>query len=483
MKSAAAPLLALCLFVLRSPCPAGEYPVDQWKAWLARSGDRYPQASWLAYAEPEEAGWSSEGLREARAYFDSLNSAAVMAVYDGAVLAAWGDVERRFMCHSVRKSLLSALFGVHVAEGRLDLNETLAELGIDDEPPLTDAERRARVVDLLASRSGVYHPAAYETAKMKERRPARGSHAPGERFWYNNWDFNALCTIFERETGTKVFEEFARRFADPLGMEDYRLQDTYYHLEAQHSVHPAYPFRMSARDLARFGLLYLRRGQWEGRRILTPEWVETSTASHFREGDTTSNARYAYGYLWWRIVDGPFADLGMFSARGYGGHAIDVLPAADLVFVHRVDTFWDGSLPFGRERKRVKDSERFRLLELMLRARTGPPRPEPELAPLAASAPPVEFVRLEADALSKYAGEYDFGEFTLRVRVVGDSLRIGRPGRGEFGLLPRSAHEFTVEDLDAPVVFQRDADAGPLRMIAEFAPGKRVTAERRVQGD
>ncbi len=193
--------------------------------------------------------------------------------------------------------------------------------------------------------------------------------------------------------------------------------------------------------------------------------------------------RYAYGYLWWRIVDGPFADLGMFSARGYGGHAIDVLPAAGLVFVHRVDTFWDGSLPFGRERRRVKDSERFRLLDLVLRARIGPPRPEPELVPFAASAPPVEVVRLEADALSKYAGEYDFGEFALRVRVVGESLRIGRPGRGEFGLLPRSAHEFTFEDLDAPVVFQRDAEAGALCMIAEFAPGKRVTAERRARGD
>jgi len=335
--------------VVLSPCAAGEYPTEQWKTWLERSTNRYPQETWLKYANPEEAGWSSEGLEKARAYFDEIDSAAVMVVYDGAVLAAWGNVQTRYMCHSVRKSLLSALYGVHVAEGRIDLDKTLAQLNIDDEPPLTDAEKQARVIDLLTSRSGVYHPAAYETQRMKEQRPKRGSHPPGELFWYNNWDFNTLATIFEQETGTKVFEEFQRRFAVPLEMQDFRLQDTYYHLEAQHSIHPAYPFRLSARDMARLGLLFLRQGKWQGKQVLSEEWVEKSTASHFKKGDTTPNPQYGYGYLWWPIVDGPFKDLQMYSARGYGGHSIDVLPVANLVFVHRVDTFWDLSPPLGRD--------------------------------------------------------------------------------------------------------------------------------------
>ena len=67
----------------------------------------------------------------------------------------------------MRTSLLSALVGVHVDQGNLDLNATLADLNVDDDPPLTEEEKGARVVDLLAYRSGVYHPAAYETAKMK----------------------------------------------------------------------------------------------------------------------------------------------------------------------------------------------------------------------------------------------------------------------------------------------------------------------------
>ncbi|MHC4180480.1 MAG: serine hydrolase domain-containing protein, partial [Planctomycetota bacterium] len=333
-------LVCLCFAVL-SPCAAGEWPLEQWNAWRRHAANRCPQQTWLKYATPEEAGWSSETLAKAREYSGTIGSAAVLVVYDGAVLAAWGEIETSYMCHSIRKSLLSALYGVHVAEGRIDLDETLAELNIDDQPPLTDAEKRARVIDLLKSRSGIYHPAAYETPKMREKRPERGTHEPGEVFWYNNWDFNALCTIFERQTGTKVFQEFQKRFALPLGMEDFRLQDTYYHLEPEHSIHPAYPFRMSARDMARFGLLFLRGGRWQDQQILTERWVRESTASHFEQGDTTANPQYAYGYLWWPIVEGPFKDLQMFSARGYGGHSIDIVPLANLVFVHRVETFWD----------------------------------------------------------------------------------------------------------------------------------------------
>jgi CubicO group peptidase (beta-lactamase class C family) len=58
---------------------------------------------------------------------------------------------------------------------------------------------------------------------MKAKRPKRHSHAPGTFWYYNNWDFNAFGTIFEQETGTKIFEEFDRRIAKPLQMEDFKV--------------------------------------------------------------------------------------------------------------------------------------------------------------------------------------------------------------------------------------------------------------------
>ena len=467
MKSRWVYYFGFITLVVSHHCTADDFPIEQWNAWRQHTTDRWPQETWLQYATQEEAGWSSEKLQQAREYYDTIDSAAVMVVYDGAVLAAWGEVDRRFPCHSIRKSLLSALYGIHVADGDIDLTKTIAELEIDDKPPLTDAEKEARVGDLLKSRSGVFHPAAYETAKMKKNRPPRGSHKPREVFWYNNWDFNTLCTIFEQETGTKVFEDFQKRFAVPLGMEDFRLQDTYYHLEEEHSIHPAYPFRLSARDMSRFGLLFLRRGKWQDRQILTDRWVRESTASHFQQGDTTSNSQYAYGYLWWRIVDGPFKDLGMYSARGYGGHAIDVLPVADLVLVHRVNTFWDVCSRFVSEKHRVKDSERFKLLDMILRARVSQPKADPKMVPFECSREKSDAIQIDPSILDRYTREYDFGEFKLCVKRSGDCLLIGSPGMGDFSLLPLSDTKFLMEDVRLPVAFRFDDNGNPARMTIE----------------
>ncbi len=490
MKHAATWLLGLSILAAGPASLARDdpYPVDQWRAWLGESADRYPGKTWLMYAAPEEAGWSSAGLRRAKRHFDAIDSAAVMVVHDGAVVVAWGDVDRRYMCHSVRKSLLSALYGIHVAQGTIDLDKTLAELGIDDDPPLSEAEKQARVVDLLRSRSGVYHPAAYETLQMKILRPRRGSRKPGEFFYYNNWDFNTLGTIFEQETGKRIFEEFQKQFAATLDMEDYRTTDGYYHLTKKYSIHPAYPFRMSARDLARVGLLYLRQGKWQGRQILTRQWVRDSITSHFKPGDVSQNPDYGYGYLWWPIVKGPFHRLGMFSARGHGGHSIDVLPQANVVFVHRVNTFGDSKLGF--EMDEVEDPDRFKLLDLVLRARVAPPKPDPKLVPLPASPKRAKTVVLDRDTLAKYVGRYEFVRFTLKkfrfeklifkIKKTGGELMVECPDMGRFLLRPMSKTRFMIEDLELPIRFELDDKGKPVRIIGEFVPG-RPLAGRRVR--
>ena len=167
-----------------------------------QAGDRVPGHQWMQYTDPREAGFDPAKLEAARQTWAELPSAAFIVVADGAVVAAWGETNRRFMCHSVRKSLLSALFGIYWDRGEMDLNKTLADLGIDDTPdPLLDSERQARILDLLKARSGVFHPAAY--AGRTDSAP-RGSKGAGRYFAYNNWDFNTLATILMQETGDDV---------------------------------------------------------------------------------------------------------------------------------------------------------------------------------------------------------------------------------------------------------------------------------------
>jgi hypothetical protein len=244
----------------------------------------------------------------------------------------------------MRKGLYNALFGIAVAEDRIALDATLAELGIDDLQGLTAAERAATVEDLLTSRSGVYHPAAYEPSSMKRERPARGSHPRGTFWFYNNWDFNTAAHLVARATGESVFDLFAERIAAPLGMEDFALDDTFSFWEPSHSRYAAPLFRMSARDLARFGLLYLRGGEWNGSRILDPAWIERSWRLHtaFDEG-SRYGAGNGFGYLWW-IHPGQedaataFERRDVYLTRGSDGQVLAVVPAMALVVVHQTDS-------------------------------------------------------------------------------------------------------------------------------------------------
>ena len=193
---------------------------------------RLTNTTWEQIEDPESAGWSTEKLQEAYSYSQTTEAAAVMIIYNGKVLYYWGDIKRKFFCHSCRKSFMSALYGIHVHNGNIDLDRTMGELGIDDKPPsLSDIEKTATVRMLLKARSGIYHEAAGESQGMKERRPDRYSHEPGTFWYYNNWDFNALGTIFEQETGTKIFHEFYDKIAKPTGMEDFNTADCGYHFQ------------------------------------------------------------------------------------------------------------------------------------------------------------------------------------------------------------------------------------------------------------
>lgn len=303
-------------------------------------GNRFPGSEWDR-TDPAAVGWSSDTLRQAEALSKTIGSTAVMVIHRGAVVAEWGDTAAKTPLASVRKSLLSALIGNAVARGEIDLKKTIGELGIDDnEPSLSPEEKTATVRELLEARSGVYHAALFETASMAAQRPPRHSHPPGTFWYYNNWDFNTLGTIYEHATRHSIFDAFATEIAGPIGMQDYRPADGAYVTGAA-SVYPAYPFDMSARDLARFALLYLHNGAWRDRQVVPAEWVAESTKAYSQTD--FGGLGGGYGYLWWiGFVDNlvvPVVKLpaGTFFALGYGGQFAFVIPAYDLVVVHRHD--------------------------------------------------------------------------------------------------------------------------------------------------
>ena len=301
----------------------------------------------LEYVTPEEVGYSSEKLEAARDFAEQNGYAAVMALYDGKVFFHWGNITKIYWCHSIRKPFLSALFGIHVARNSINLNATLEDLNIDDIPPsLTPEEKQAKIEHLLKSRSGVYHEAAAESQIMIDMRPERGSHLPDTFFYYNNWDFNALGTIFEQEANEDIFEAFKREIADAVGMEDFDVDNCYYQYEVNKSMHPAYCFRMSARDMAKFGILYQKNGNWKGSQIIPREWIDESIVPYSIIEDTGG---LGYGYMWKIIPED--SDIGQiigypgYFHTGAGVHALVIIPDLKLVLVERYDTDQDWEDP------------------------------------------------------------------------------------------------------------------------------------------
>lgn len=322
-----------------SPGPAED--VDPSKLIDPRSlgdGSGYPGATWNRVSDPASLGWSKSRLDDAREMASRAGSDAFMVVDRGVIVVEMGATEKTYVVQSCRKSFLSALYGIFVHQGTIDMGLTLEELGIDDLPPaLTAEEKQATIENLIMARSGVYHEAAAESQSMKDARPERGSHSPGTFWYYNNWDFNALGTIFIQLSGQDVFQAIHQRLALPLQMQEFLPSNGWYHYE-DISEHPAYHFGMSARDMARFGLLFLRKGRWREEQVIPEAWVTRSTQPY---SDTGGNLDY--GYMWWVGNPPDWNGHALFAALGGSGQAIFVIPDLEVVVTHKVDyDTWTG---------------------------------------------------------------------------------------------------------------------------------------------
>lgn len=402
----------------------------------------FPDQQWMKYAREVDAGFSQPGVDSLRRQFERFGSAAFMVVVDGKVAIDWGETARRFTLTSARKSLMSAMIGRYVVKGKINPNSTLADLGIDDVQALTENEKKAKVIDLLAARSGIYLPSAYALRSMIEGLPARGSAVPGENWVYNNWDFNTLSTIFNQQTGVDFFEAFQKEIAQPLHMQDFRLSDTYYRYEVDKSRHPAYLFKLSARDFARFGHLYLNQGRWKGEQIVPKDWVEKSTSAFTEDTGARFQHFGSYGLLWWTME---IQGIRTFYASGAGGQRLYVLPALNMVIAHLSNNY---------QENRLGETEVNELVKTLLLARTGKPSPKAKLVEQTAVQKSIPTGALDTQTAARFQGNYQHPRLgTLKVKLQNAGLTL-ETGIGYFHLLPLGNDTFFVEDIEIIAVFK-----------------------------
>ncbi|MDB5580291.1 MAG: Amide hydrolase [Bradyrhizobium sp.] len=293
----------------------------------------------------------------------ALGMLALNVQLGGEMVFEYGTQDKPSVIHSMRKAFLSGLYGEASARGVIDLHASVGDCDIEDDVKLTDVERSATILDLLTARSGVYLPLKWN-GRPDPSRPTRGQYRPGEHWYYDNWAFNVLGNIYERKTQKSVYIAIDHFYARPLGFRDWDVyRDTGY-AYANDPIggnlrYPNFRMSMSARDLARFGQLYLQNGKWNGQQIIPADWIGESIKPAVRTGQNGSST--AYGYLWWIVPPGQ-ADTalpaGSYSALGAGGQFVTVAPAINLVIVGLID--W--SAPGFKEIDQPKRDALFKLI-------------------------------------------------------------------------------------------------------------------------
>ena len=325
------------------------------------SAQVYPKAGedWKM-VKPSKHGLNDKKIKALKKYIiDSMKTTGLMVIVGGECVFKHGNVERLSYIASCRKSVLAMLYGKYVENGTINLNKTIGSLGITDHGGLLPIEQTATVRHLIQARSGVYRPSSNPGSSLDnpEFVPERGSKKPGTYHLYNNWDFNAAGTVFEKLTGKSVYQAVEEDLAKPLGFQDWDITAQRYGGDKTKSMHPAYHIYVSTRDMARIGYLMLRNGKWNNTQVISKKWHKemlTPWTTLKNMNPAVKRSEFEYGYMWWLFKNNVPELKGAYSARGAMGQYITVIPKLDMVIAHKTDSVYGRKTPWVRYRRLIE---------------------------------------------------------------------------------------------------------------------------------
>ncbi len=299
-----------------------------------------PGDDWLIET-PESHGMDPAILDQARTYAftPDRNTQGVVVVHGGAIVAEWyapgADSDSWGASWSVGKSFASALIGIAISEGKIPSVDVPMTTYF---PEWAGTPRQSITLrHVLHMETGLdwledYDPSSFATSNivaMVANQPDQLAYAasiaaavaPGTWFNYSSGNSMLLSGVIEKATGMSAGDYARTKLLDPIGI--HKLD--WWKDAAGHTLTYCC-VDTSSRNFARFGLLYLRGGTWGSTQVVPSSWVNASI--------TDSAASYSgYGYQWWLDMSGYGSLPPFFSARGFDGQFIYVIPSLDLVVV------------------------------------------------------------------------------------------------------------------------------------------------------
>lgn len=310
----------------------------------------------LPRATPESQGVASPAIRafvEALdANVDTMNG--IVIVRHGKVIAEgwWAPYapQTPHILHSLSKSFTSTAVGLAIAEGKLSLDDPVLKFFPDDAPADPSANQKAmRLRDLLIMSAG-------QQAEAKiQQTPAGQTWAatflaqpvpfkPGTHFMYNTPGTYMQSAIVTKVTGQPVLDYLKPRLFEPLG-----IAPPKWGVSPQGVNFGGWGLLLRTEDVAKFGQLYLQKGNWAGKQLIPAEWVAMATSKQTSNGSNPkSDWDQGYGYQFWRCRHNAF------RGDGANGQYCVVLPDQDAVVAINsgsrnmqavLDILWDKLLP------------------------------------------------------------------------------------------------------------------------------------------
>lgn len=301
------------------------------------------RSSSLSRSTPEQQGISSSGILQ---FLDEVEKSkigfhSIMIIRHGHVIAEgwWSPYAPAYKhtLYSLSKSFTSTAVGFAVAEGKLKVDDKVISFFPELVPAsISDNLAAMRVKDLLTMSTGQEkEPDVRKTADwIKGFLAAPVEHVPGSRFHYNSIATFMCSAIVQKLTGQTVIEYLKPRLFDPLGIEGMDWE-----VNPQGINVGGWGLRLKTEDIAKFGLLYLQKGMWEGKQIIPAVWVEEATSKQVSSNPSSSTYSadndwaQGYGYQFWRCSVGGYRGDGAF------GQFCIVLPEHDLVIAATSESF------------------------------------------------------------------------------------------------------------------------------------------------
>jgi CubicO group peptidase (beta-lactamase class C family) len=354
----------------------------------------WPTNGWRS-STPEQQGIDSVKLADALDYIrqHDINIHSLLLVRNGyVVLDAYFYPYDEKSIHdlaSVTKSVTSTLIGIAIDQGKLkSVLQEVPELFAPNAIANQD-ERKARLTlaSLLSMTSGLKcQPEENELTlhRMMESRDwvqfmldLPMAEEPGSKFVYCSGGMHLLSGIISKTAGMSAFEFARRSLFEPLG-----IHDAVWPADPHGVNHGWGDLHLHPRDMAKLGYLYLNHGMWDGKRIISSDWIADSTRVHAHTGSDSD-----YGYGWWvRPKDK------LYEAVGRGGQRITVLPELNLVAVETGGGFEPGDVgallvqALKSDRPLPENPAGVARLHSALRTSTLPPasKPVPPMSQMAA---------------------------------------------------------------------------------------------------